>query len=185
MDAAVLSAVSGLAGSLIGAGSSIVASWLSHHYDWQADARKREAGKREALYAEFITEASRRFTDAVGHQAEGPEAIVALYAAVGRMRLMSSRQVIDAAEGLVRKIIKKYSSPNLTFAEFFRDSISPDFDDPVSEFGEACRSELSALLAISGPSPWPRNLGPSARAHTRSPSALAGARAQPDKADPA
>ena len=48
------------------------------------------AATREALYAEFIVEASRRFADASGHQPEGYETIVGVYAAVERMRLLSS-----------------------------------------------------------------------------------------------
>jgi hypothetical protein len=150
MDPAILSATSGLMGSVLGATSSIVATWLSRQDEWRVQARVREAVKREALYSEFIVEASKRMADALGHEATGPEVIVALYAAVGRMRLMSSREVIDAAERLVRLIIETYSSPNLSFAEL-RESIRDGFTDPLSEFGEACRAELALLLGEPAP----------------------------------
>jgi hypothetical protein len=150
MDPAILSATSGLMGSVLGATSSIVATWLSRQDEWRVQARTREAAKREALYSEFIAEASKRMADALGHEATGPEVIVALYAAVGRMRLMSSREVIDAAERLVRLIIETYSSANLSFAEL-RESIRDGFTDPLSEFGEACRAELALLLGEPTP----------------------------------
>jgi hypothetical protein len=144
MDTAVLSAASGLVGSVLGATSSIVATWLSQQGQSRAQARAQEAAKREVLYSEFVTEASKRLTDALGHEATGPEVIVTLYAAVGRMRLMSSREVIDSAERLVRLIIDTYSAPNLSFAEL-RESIRDSFTDPLCDFGEACRAELALL----------------------------------------
>ncbi len=150
MDPALLSAASGLVGSVLGATSSIAATWLSRQDEWRVQARVREAAKREALYSEFIVEASKRLADALAHEATGPEVIVALYAAVGRMRLMSSREVIEAAEHLVRHIIDTYSAPNLSFAEL-HDSSRHDFTDPLSEFGEACRAELALLLGQSIP----------------------------------
>jgi hypothetical protein len=87
MDPAILSAVSGLSGSLIGAVSSLAGSWLTLRGQLRAQQIGREAEKREALYTEFIIEASKRLTDAMSHQVESPEAIMGLYSAVGRMRL--------------------------------------------------------------------------------------------------
>ena len=146
MEPATLSAVSGLVGSLIGASTSIVAQWVTKRYETHAQAQAREASKHEALYSEFIVEAAKRLADAMTHQAQGPEVLVALYAAIGRMRLMSSRTVIEAAEDVVRRIVDTYSSPNLSFAAL-REQIQTDFGDPLSEFGEACRLELASLLA--------------------------------------
>jgi hypothetical protein len=70
MDTAILSATSALVGSLIGALSTLAASWLTLRGRVRAQALVHEAAKREALYAEFIIEASRRPTDAWAHQAE-------------------------------------------------------------------------------------------------------------------
>ena len=51
----------------------------------------------EALYNDFIAEASRIFVDSLTHQTEDPTNMMPLYALVGRMRLVSSRGVINAA----------------------------------------------------------------------------------------
>jgi hypothetical protein len=101
--------------------------------------------KCEALYAEFIIEASKRFTEAWGHQAEGPEVVAGLYSAIERMRLTSSGEVIRVAEQVVRFVVEAYAAPDKSFDELREGLKSGDEGDPLSEFGEVCRVELRAL----------------------------------------
>jgi hypothetical protein len=101
--------------------------------------------KCEALYAEFIIEASKRFTEAWGHQAEGPEVVAGLYSAVERMRLTSSGEVIRVAEQVVRFVVEAYAAPDKSFDELREGLKSGDEGDPLREFGEVCRVELRAL----------------------------------------
>jgi hypothetical protein len=63
MDPAMLSAVSVL-GPLIGGGSTFATSWLALRGQLRAQTLAHEAVKREAFYAEFSIEASKRLTDA-------------------------------------------------------------------------------------------------------------------------
>ncbi len=141
MDPALLSAGSALAGSLIGASASFATSWLTHSGGLRAQRAQMSATKRETLYAEFINEVSKRLAEAAGKDAETAEVLVPLFAAVGRMRLVSSRPVVDAAAALVRLVAQTYAAPNLTFRE-----LQALFDaggaDPLEAFGEACRTEL-------------------------------------------
>lgn len=146
MEPAVLSAVSALAGSLIGAASSFATTWLTQQGQLRAQSRALDATKREALYAEFIAEASRRLAEAMGRNAESIEVLIVLHSAIGRMRLMSSREVIVAAENLARLVLETYASPNRTF-EQLRESMTTDQSDPLEAFGEACRTELVQLRA--------------------------------------
>jgi hypothetical protein len=141
MDPAILSATSGLLGSLIGALSSLAGSWLNQQGQLRTQLHAQDAAKREALYVDFIVEASKRLAEAVTHQTEDPAVIVGLYSAVERMRLVSSREVIHAAEELVREVAKAYESPNLTF-EQLREKRRAGIRDPLKDFGEACRMEL-------------------------------------------
>jgi hypothetical protein len=145
MDPAILSAVSALAGSLIGGVSSLAASWLTHRGQFRAQTLIHEAVKREALYAEFIIEASKRLTDAWSHQAESPEVLAGLYSAMERMRLTSSIEVIRVAEQVVREVIEAYADANKTFDEVRERLRSDDWGDPLRDFAEACRTELRAL----------------------------------------
>ena len=82
MDAALLPAVSALAGSLIGGIATFSASWLTHHKQVRVQTHIHELAKREALYAEFISEASKRRAQAWSHHAETPEVIAGLYSGV-------------------------------------------------------------------------------------------------------
>lgn len=144
MDAAILSATAALAGSLIGATSSFATTWLTQRSQARVLARSQEIIKREALYAEFIAEAAERLVEGLGRNADSLAVVVRLYAAVGRMRLVSSRDVITAAEELVQLVVETYASPNQTFDQL-RAGVMDISSDPMRAFGEACRKELHAL----------------------------------------
>ncbi len=147
MEPAGLTAATGLIGSLVGAASSVATTWLGQRGQLRAQWRAQEAARREALYADFIAEVAKCLGDAVSHDPEGPEVLVGLYAAVGRMRLRSSRHVVRAAESLIRLVVDTYAAPNLTFADMRERLLRGENSDPLEEFGEACRTELEALRA--------------------------------------
>lgn len=147
MDSAILSATSALAGSLIGGLSTLAASWLTLRGRMRAQALIQEAAKREALYAEFIIEASRRLSEAWSHQAESPEVLAGLYSAHQRMRLTSSDEVIRLADYVIRLVIQAYAAPDKTFDELRQHIAASDEQwDPLRGFAEACRAELRTLL---------------------------------------
>lgn len=144
MDAAVLSAMSALAGSLIGAASSVATTWLTQRGQVRAQTRSQQIAKRELLYTEFIGEVAERLTDGLSRNAESLNVVVRLYAAVGQMRLISSREVVTAAESLVNLVVETYAGPNQTFSEMRALALSAT-SDPMVAFGEACRAELAAM----------------------------------------
>ena len=147
MANAILSAASALIGSLIGGMSTLAASWLSLRGRLRAQALVQEAAKREALYAEFIIEASRRLSEAWSHHAESPEVLAGLYSAHQRMRLTSSDEVIRLADYVIRLVIQAYAAPDKTFDELRQHIAASDEQwDPLRGFAEACRAELRALL---------------------------------------
>jgi hypothetical protein len=145
MDPAILSATAALVGSLVGGVSTFAASWLTQRWQLHTQTLMQQAVKRETLYAEFIIEASRRFTDAWNHQAEGPEVLASLFSVVERMRLISSSTVISAAEQVLRNVAEAYADPNQTFDEFRERVGKKDPRNPLRDFTEACREELRAL----------------------------------------
>jgi hypothetical protein len=67
---AILSATGALVGSLVGGVSTFAAYWLTQRVQIRAQALMKRYAEREALYAEFIVEASKRFADAWSHHAE-------------------------------------------------------------------------------------------------------------------
>ena len=102
--------------------------------------------EREALYKEFITEASRLTVDAVAHSLERPDQLMALYGILGCIRLISGEEVVRQGEACCRRIIE------LVWAAQFNDrSIRAvaeghylDDIDPLKDFSTACRNELLA-----------------------------------------
>ena len=59
MDAAYLSALAALAGSMTGGLTSIVASWLTQHAQFTAQQRVDDITRREGSYKDFIEGASK------------------------------------------------------------------------------------------------------------------------------
>ena len=146
MDTAILSASAGLIGSLIGGVSTFAASWITQHKLLGTQTRMHHAERRQKLYSEFIIEATRCLTEA-WNQAEGPEVVSNLYSVVERMRLVSSTRVVKCAEQVMRSVIAAYAEPNRTFDELRqRVQQSSEEHEPLREFTEACRQELSSSV---------------------------------------
>jgi hypothetical protein len=145
MNPAILSATAALVGSLVGGVSTFAAYWLTQRVQLRAQSLMKRHAEREALYAEFIVEATKRFADAWSHHAESPEVVAGLYSAIERMRLTSSNAVIVAAEGVMFDILDAYAQPDKSFDDL-RGSIRGDqFPNKLRVFSEACKNELRAL----------------------------------------
>src|SRR5258707_10400101 len=111
MDSAILSATSGLLGSLVGGLSTFAASWFTTRSQYRAQTLVQQAVGREALYAEFVAEAAGRLADAWSHEAVGPEVVAGLWDTVARIRLTSSRAVVNEAEAGVPQVTGGYRGP--------------------------------------------------------------------------
>ena len=97
--------------------------------------------QREALYIEFVDEAARLYGDALGHQKDEVADLVKIYALIGRIRLVSPRPVVTAAERTLDTISQTYLAPNRTLHEVMED-FHRGGSDFFAEFGEACRQDL-------------------------------------------
>lgn len=144
MDPAVLSAVSALAGSAIGAFASLTTAWVTQRGTHRQQRLTGEIAKREALYVEFMQEAARLLWDSTENEGAPAQTFAGLYALIGRMRLFATRPVAQEAEGVLQYIIQAYAAPNTTFAEIAADPKRRDAD-PLKAFSEACRRELESV----------------------------------------
>jgi hypothetical protein len=139
MSTIYIPALASFGGAAFGAVSTIVSGWFGRRRTLRERHHARSFSKRERLYRGFIEEASRLYADAlVNDRAEIPQ-LVSLYTLVGCMRILSSDEVVHAAERTGRMIIEAYLQPNRTFVEL------PEFMaemDPLRDFGESCRREL-------------------------------------------
>ena len=145
MNVAVISALSALAGSTIGALSSFSTTWLVQTSQMRSLRLGTEHTKRETLYADFIAEAAKRITDAMSHQAETPDVLVLMVASIGQMRLFSSSDVVAAAEQVARVVVESYIAPNRSLKELHDALMDGEKLDPIAKFADACRKELGSL----------------------------------------
>jgi hypothetical protein len=141
MDPTLISALAALTGALIGGLASLGSSWLTQWAQQRARSRDRERARREALFADFIDEASRLYGDALSHEKDDVLAMVRLYAIVARMRLICSAVVVGSAERTLDAVIDAYLSPNKTLQEL-RVLMAEGRMDFLVAFSEAGRGEL-------------------------------------------
>jgi hypothetical protein len=141
MDSTIIPAVAAAGGSLVGAAATVVATWVAQRAQRAHAEREERLRSRQALYGEFITEASRLTVEALGHSLEQPETFVKLYGITGRIRLVARDPVLGAAEACIRQIIDLYAKPNLT-VEQIRLAFERDRLDPLRDFSVACRKEF-------------------------------------------
>src|SRR5215831_8145629 len=141
MEPAYLSAFAALAGSMIGALTSLTTSWLTHHVQFRAQQRAHEVSRREQLYAHFIEEASRLYTEAYEHDEAEISKLVNLYALVSKMRVVSSPRIVENADRVVRVIIETYLAPNKTFRDVV-ELLDNEAMNPLRAFSDACREEM-------------------------------------------
>jgi hypothetical protein len=144
MDASVISALSAVLGSLVGGTASIASTWVTQRTQGRRERVLNLVQKREALYAEFISEASKLSIDALDHTLEKPGRFADVYALQNRIRLTSSRGVVDAGDEVMHAILQRYFSPKMTPEEIQHYALAMR-DDLLKPFAEACRAELTRL----------------------------------------
>jgi hypothetical protein len=146
MNTAVLTAMSGVLGTLVGGTVTFATTWVSQRTLGRRELLREEIKQRESLYSEFIVECARLLMDALSHGLEKPETLVPAYSLINRIRLCASKPVLVEAENLARRITDQYFSPNMTLEEMRRIANSEEAD-ALRPFGEACRAELQTLRA--------------------------------------
>jgi hypothetical protein len=148
MDASVISALAALTGAGIGGLTSVLASWLNQHTHARAQWLAQDRTRRQELYKEFIDEASQSHIDSLQNDKPNLPALVGLYAKISRMRVLSSSEVVESADRIVRTIVETYLAPNKTFPEL-RDMLNSGSIDLLRDFSEACRAEFESLQAAA------------------------------------
>jgi hypothetical protein len=148
MDAAYISGISALAGSVIGGLTTGFTTWLSQRSQARAGMVAHDLARREDLIRDFIIAASKTYGDAIiNSQPKMPE-IVDLYAMVSRMRALGMGKTTACADMVMRSIIDTYYAPNRTVADL-RDLVKTGGRiDPLKDFSEAARQELHAFAML-------------------------------------
>jgi hypothetical protein len=144
MDTALVGAVAGVLGSLVGGSASVATTWMAQMTLNRREVVREEIRKREALYGEFIGECAKLFVDAFTHTLDQPDKLLPVYALINRVRLCASRAVLAEAEHLLTRVTEQYFAKNLSTEEL-RALVRAEDADPLRAFGEACRAELKSI----------------------------------------
>jgi hypothetical protein len=144
MEPAYISAFAALAGTAIGGLASFATSWITQHAQSKAQRIAAERDSRAALFGRFLDEAARLYSDALQNRRDDVTALMGIYALTNRIRLISSQEVVDAADTVVRIIVDAYLAPNITMAQM-RENWIGHHVDPLRDFAEACRKELKTF----------------------------------------
>ena len=140
---AMIPILSAIGGSLIGALSSMISTWIIQRHRERRELVAQKTAQLEQLYSDFINESARLLIDAVQHSLEEPGTLVPIYALISRIRLRSSTEVIKSGERLIATILKVYFEPNLTPGDI--KSAANTHTDHLQEFSSVCRRELESI----------------------------------------
>jgi hypothetical protein len=146
-DAAYLPALSALAGSMVGGLTSGLTTWLSLRNQARAGQLAHDLSRRDDLYKDFIVAASKAYGDAMLSNEPQMQDLVALYAMISRMRVLSSARTVACAQRVVEATVDTYFAPNKTIRELRELIRSGGGIDPLKDFSEAAREELQAFTS--------------------------------------
>jgi hypothetical protein len=147
IDPSVLTAISALAGALIGGGASLTAAVYTQRYQDRLQRVAREATKRETVYADFIMNASKLLPtayvqDGFKLDSDGQH----LLGLANRMRLFAPSNIIDEAEAVMRQLIEISLQPSLDLRKFAMAELSKQrYSDLLRSFSLACRADLDKV----------------------------------------
>ena len=144
MEAAYISTFAALAGTAIGGLTSFATSWMTQHAQARAQRLAAEREARVTLFGRFLEEAAKLYSDALQTKRGDIAGLVGVYALTNRIRLMSSPEVVEAADTVCRIIVDGYLAPNITMEEMRANWIERHVD-PLRDFSEACRQELQTF----------------------------------------
>ena len=145
MDIAYISAISALAGSVVGGLTSGVTNWLNQRSQARAGQLAHDMARREDLYRDFIVAASKAYGEAIVSSEPQVQEIIALYAMISRMRVVSSPRTVACAEKIMITTIATDDAPNQTVRELHDLLESGAGIDPLKDFAEAAREEMRRL----------------------------------------
>src|SRR5215470_4254672 len=91
-------ALAALAGSAIGGLTTLAVTWITQGNQLRASLRTRDQSTRHKIYKQFIEEASKLYGDALVNSKVEIPTLVAAYALISRMRVVSSAEIVDRAD---------------------------------------------------------------------------------------
>ena len=98
MDTAYISAISALAGSVIGGLTTGFTTWVSQRSQARAGMVAHDLARREDLVRDFILAASKTYGDAIINSDPKMPELIDLYAMISRMRVLSMPKTVACGD---------------------------------------------------------------------------------------
>jgi flagellar hook assembly protein FlgD len=146
MDSSIIAALSAILGTTVGGLTSFATTFLNQRYAVRRDILAKDVANREELYSVFLKEVASLYFDSINRTVDDVSqqtSLTKMYSLVGRIRMISSQEVLTAAEKVTEDVIESYKRPPMTFQEQLK-LWGPD--DPWHEFTKACRAERQNML---------------------------------------
>lgn len=144
IDPALLSPVSALLGAVVGGGASLVAAIYTQRCQNRLQRVAREVEKREAVYADFVMDASHLLVNAYTRDQivlGGDEQ--RLIGLMNRIRLFAPPDIVAGAEKVLRVIVEISLKPSVETRQLAKEVLSESLDpDPLLAFSSTCRADL-------------------------------------------
>jgi hypothetical protein len=147
VDISIISALAALTGAAVGGLTSGMTAWLNHRSQIRVEWALHEKTRRQTLYREFIEDAAKCYIDALQHDKPDIPGLVSVYAKLSAMRAVSSKQVVQHADEVIRKILDTYLEPDKDFAELREMAVDGSID-LLRDFSEVCRDEFDKMRPI-------------------------------------
>ena len=145
MEIAYISALSALAGSVVGGFTSGITTWMSLRAQARAGRVSLDVSRRQDLFKDFIVAASKAYGDALVSNEPQLQELVGVYAMISRMRVVCTPKTIECADRIMASTLDTFFAPNKTIRELHEVMKSGKGIDPLMEFSEAAREELRSL----------------------------------------
>jgi hypothetical protein len=144
LDPAIIAALAALAGSIVGGLGSFATTWLTQRQRSRSERICSELDKRELIYVRFNELGVALLFDSLDHALEDPEKLAELIVLTGRIRLTSSKPVLDAAQHVITELVRSYQNPPRDRRDIL--SKPEEYIQPLVDFTEAARLEREAML---------------------------------------
>lgn len=144
VEPAVISATSALAGTAIGAFSSLVTAWLTSKSEARQARITAERVKREELYGRYMDELAVLYTSALNSTQVDYERLTIAYALSGKISLYATERVTNEAVNALRFIVDLALGPARSQTEM-RAMMDDVNNNVLRTFASACREELAEI----------------------------------------
>jgi hypothetical protein len=144
MDSATLSTFAGLAGAVIGGATSLATTWLTTATQARNARLAAERAARQDLYGRYMDELAALYAAALRAESVNFDRAASAFALRGRIGLMGSGPVVEAAEKALKFVVDLSMGPKRDEAEV-RAMMDSDEANIIDAFAATCREEIQAI----------------------------------------